>query len=337
MYRHLLVPLDGSDLSLDTVSRAVNLARALGARVTFLHVHGHEALFLDSENSSREAPSPTDCADACQGHARALMTKAEAAARALGVPCDSTIRAGDMPHDVILDTAQKSGCDLIVMASHGRRATADMPLGSHTLEVLTKGALPVLVCSTRDIERTHPMVDAIRNEHRSLAMVLHTWLRLLDYCNRQGTAANVELMRDMAHYIAKFPLALDQPKEYDTLYLVLRRRTALVHAELDELDRQHERERIMADALGDMVDRYDQHQTTLMQLRGAVEAYARFMWEHMGRVEGVILPAAQRYLIEPDWKEIESATIRLNGAHADGESQRARQQLFSRIAHISAP
>lgn len=328
MYRHLLVPLDGSDLSIETVSRAVNLARALGARVSFLHVHAS----VDGENERPQAASPIGHADAYQDRARALLTKAEAAARALGVPCDSSIRLGDTPHQVILDTARKTGCDLIFMASHSRRATVDMPLGSQTLNVLTAAELPVLVSSTRDASHAHPVVDAFRNEHRSLATVLHAWLHLLDHCE-----ADVDLMRAMAHYIAKFPLALDQPKEYDYLFLVLRRRTTLVHAELDELERQHERERAMADSLGEMVERYDQQQATLAQLRAAVETYARFMWEHMGRVEGVILPVAQRYLTEADWNEIQSAATDPDGARASTENQAAHQQLFSRIAHLAPP
>jgi nucleotide-binding universal stress UspA family protein len=335
MYRHLLVPLDGSDLSIETVSRAVNLARALGARVSFLHVQDSHA--ADGDHEALDLAAPAAYADAYQERASTLLTKAEAAARALGVPCDSSIRVSDMPHEAILDTARKAGCDLIFMASHSRRTAVDTPLGSQTLKVLTTGELPVLVSSTRDAGHAHPMVDVIRDEHRSLATVLHAWLRLLDQCDRHGAAADTDLMRAMAHYITEVPLALHQPREHDYLFLVLRGRTASVHAELDELERQHERERAMAEALGDMVERYDRGQVTLAQLRGVVETYARFMWEHMGRVEGVILPVAQRYLTEADWNDIQSAATRPHGSLPRGETQAAWRQLFSRIAHLASP
>jgi nucleotide-binding universal stress UspA family protein/hemerythrin-like domain-containing protein len=329
MYRHLLVPLDGSDLSIETVSRAVNLARTLGARVSFLHVH-------DRDNESLKPASSTEFAQAYQDRARALLTKAEAAARALGVPCDSSIRVDDVPHEAILDAARKAGCDLIFMASHSCQASMDMPLGSQTLKVLTTTELPVLVSSTRNVDHTHPVVGVIRDQHRSLTAVLRAWLHLFDHGDREGTAPDVDLMKAMAHYIAEFPLARDQPKEYDYLFLVLRGRTAMVHAELDELERQHERERVMAEALGGMVERYNQGQATLAELRGAVENYARFTWEHMGRVEGVILPAARRYLTEADWNEIQSAAILPGDSRASDEQQAADRQLFSRIAHLAA-
>jgi nucleotide-binding universal stress UspA family protein/phage FluMu protein gp41 len=336
MYRHLLVPLDGSDLSIETVSRAVNLARTLGARVSFLHVHDRDADSVDGDNESLKVGPSTEYVEAYQDRARALLTKAEAAARALGVPCDSSIRADDAPHEAILDAARQAGCDLIFMAAHSRQASVDTPLGSQTLKVLTATELPVLVSSSRDVDHAHPMVGDIRDQHRLLTIVLRAWLHLLDQADREGAPPDVDLMRAMAHYIVEFPLARDQPKEYDYLFLVLRGRTAMVHAELDELERQHERERVMAEALGGMVERYDQGQVTLAQLHGAVETYARFIWEHMGRVEGVILPAARRYLTDADWNEIQSAAIHRDDARASDLQRAADRQLFSRIAHLAA-
>ena len=336
MYRHLLVPLDGSDLSIETVSRAVNLARTLGARISFVHVHDRDAAPVDGNGEARPFASPGEHLEAYQERAHALLTKAEAAARALGVPCDSSIRVGDAPHEAILDAARKGGCDLIFMASHSRQSSMGMPLGTQTLNVLTATELPVLVTSTRNADQAHPVVGVICDQHRSLTTVLRAWLHLLDHGDREGAALEVDLMRSMAHYIAKFPLALGQPREYDYLFLVLRSRTALVHAELDELERQHECERALAETLGCMVERYDQGQATRAQLRGAVETYARFSWEHMGRVEGVILPAARRYLTEADWNEIQSAAIHPEDSRARGAQQAADQQLFSRIAHLAA-
>jgi len=331
MYRHLLVPLDDSDRAIETVNKAVNLARTLGARVSFLHVHDQHLAPADSD------AMPSGYAATHRERARALLTKAEAAARALGVPCDSLVFEGDQPHEIILDTARKSGCDLIFMAPHSRNAARGETLGSQTLQVLTAGETPVLVSSALDASLAHPMVDVIRSEHRALAAVLHAWLHLLDNTVLQDPATVIELMRAMAHYIVKFPLALHRPSEHDYLFFVLRGRTAVVHAELDELERQHERERAMAETLGDEVEHYAQGQATLGQLRDAVETYAHFMWEHMGRVEGVVLPAAQRYLSDADWNEIQASATRPGSFRANGDAQAAYRQLFSRIALLAPP
>jgi len=331
MYRHLLVPLDDSDRAIETVNKAVNLARTLGARVSFLHVHDQQPAPAESD------VMPSGYAATRHERARALLTKAEAAARALGVPCDATILQGNPPHEIILDTARKSGCDLIFMAPHGRKAAPDAALGTQMAHVLTAGDVPVLVSSPQDAGLAHPMVDVIRSEHRALAAVLHAWLHLLDNTAPQDPATVIELMRAMAHYIVKFPLALHRPSEHDYLFFVLRGRTAVVHAELDELERQHERERAMAEALGDEVEHYALDQATLGPLRDAVETYAHFMWEHMGRIEGVVLPAAQRYLSEADWNEIQASASRPGSFRANGDAQAAYRQLLSRIAHLAPP
>ncbi len=320
MYRHLLVPLDDNDLAIETVGKAVNLARTLGARVSFVHVHDGRAAPVDG------------AADTRHERADALLAKAEAVARALGVPCDAAVLDGDAPHAAILAAARKGGCDLIFMAPRGQRAERGAALGAQTAHVLAGGELPVLVTSARNAGQAHPMVESLRDEHRALAAVLHAWQHLLHHGD-PSSAADVELMRAMARYVVEFPLTLHHPVERDLLFTVLRGRTAVVNAELDELERQHERERTLAEALGEQVERYARHEITLAQLRDTVDGYAHFMWEHMGRVEGVILPVAQRCLTETDWNAIHAAATRPGGARANGEAAAACRQLFARMAH----
>lgn len=333
MYRHLLVPLDGSDLSIEAVSSAVNLARTLGARVSFLHVPEHDAASANGDGAPMHPTLKGELAHAYQDRARAQLTKAESAARALGVPCNSLIRTGEATLDVILDTARGAGCDLIFMASSGRGAAMCTATPMHTLLAATD--LPILVSPARDGGHMHPVIVLIRDKYRSLATVLHAWLNLLGRCHRHGLPADTSLMRAMADYIAEFPQAMHQPLECDYLFTVLRERTAVVHAELDELERQHERERAMAEALTGLVDGYGQGKTTIAQLLETVDTYARFMWEHMGRVEAVILPAAQRYLSEADWNDVEAASQRQGGPRIAGEQHAVYQQLLSRIDHLA--
>ncbi|WP_266183613.1 universal stress protein [Dyella humicola] len=331
MYRHLLVPLDDTELSIETVSRAVKFAHTLGARVTYLHVQADHASRAAGNADVVSPSSLAEYRDTYQDRARALLTMAESAARALGVPCDSLVRGGDTPYQAILDVARDAGCDLIFMASHGHKARTGMTLGSQTLNVLTHGELPVLVSAMRETGDANPVIARIREEHRSVAAVLHAWLRLVNTYAQQGGTADVPLMRAMVRYIMEFPAAARRVKGHDQLYRRLRERTAVFHAELDELERQHERGRSLVEAHAALLERYDRNAATLGELRDAVEQYAHFMWEHMGREEGVIIPAAERYLTETDWRAVHAAFV----DSRDEENEAEHRQLFSRIVNFA--
>lgn len=145
MYRHLFVPIDGSDLSTEVVGNAVALARPLGARITFFHATPDAQASLRGEVEVLRLTSPDDHDYATAGRARELLAKAEAAARACGVPCEARHAVHDRPAQAIVEAARASGCDLIFMASHGRRGISGFLLGSETNKVLTHSKVPVLV------------------------------------------------------------------------------------------------------------------------------------------------------------------------------------------------
>ena len=146
MYRLLLVPVDDSDHSVDVVGNAVAFADSLGARITFFHAVSDAASLLRGEAEVlRHAAARADYEYAYLGKARELLAKAEAAARARGVPCDSRHAASDRPAQAIVEAARGAGCDLIFMASHGRRGIAAVLIGSETNKVLTHSKIPVLV------------------------------------------------------------------------------------------------------------------------------------------------------------------------------------------------
>jgi nucleotide-binding universal stress UspA family protein len=149
MFRHLLVPTDGSDLSDGTIRRAVSFAREAGATITFLHVLADLALppqgslygdpvLLDPAVVEQFSQAERTYADELLGRARALAEEA-------GVPCDTAIGEHPVVYEAIIDAASRHGCDLIFMASHGRRGLAGLLLGSETQRVLTHTELPVLV------------------------------------------------------------------------------------------------------------------------------------------------------------------------------------------------
>ena len=145
MYRHLLVPIDDTDLSVEVVGNAVALARALGARITFFHAVEDHAGSLRGEADAVRLASPRDYDYAVVGRARELLAKAEAAARAFGVPCESRQVVHDRPAQAIVEAARDAACDLIFMASHGRSGLSALVHGSETREVLTHSDIPTLV------------------------------------------------------------------------------------------------------------------------------------------------------------------------------------------------
>jgi len=144
MYKHLLIPTDGSELSGAAVREGMRLARAIGARVTVLTVTPpfHAATLDAAMLTSVPEHYDEDCKAAAE---RYLRVAKEAAANA-DVRGDYLHVVSDYPYEAIVDTAGRAGCDLIFMASHGRRGVAALLLGSETTKVLTHSKIPVLVC-----------------------------------------------------------------------------------------------------------------------------------------------------------------------------------------------
>jgi nucleotide-binding universal stress UspA family protein/hemerythrin-like domain-containing protein len=335
MYRHLLVPVDGTDLSTETVGRAVEFARTIAARITFFHAQPDHAASLLGDAEAVRLTSPADFTYAFEGRARELLAKAESAARALGVPCESRSSVSDTPYLAIIAAARDAGCDLIFMASHGRRSQLGMMLGSQTLKVLVHAGIPVLVSATANPGTPARAIGIIHDEHRSMAAVLHAWMHLIATARREGKAPDAALMRAIVRYLQAFPVALHHPKEDEYLFRLLRERTAEFDAELDELERQHARDRQLVADLAAMVERAASGSTDLAALERAVTQYATFVWEHLGREEGVILPAAERHLTAADWDEIDAAFAANRDPRFGGDTDAEFRRLFSRIVNLA--
>lgn len=334
MYRHLLVPIDGTDLATETVSSAVEFARTLGARITFFHAQPNHAAAFGGEAEIVRLTSPADFAYAYQGRARELLAKAESAARALGVPCDSSTAVSDSPYRAIIAAAQDAGCDLIYMASHGRRSSIGMMLGSQTLKVLTNATIPVLVASTANPPATSQPIGIIRDEHRSLAAVLYALQHLVETEQESGTLPRAELMRAMINYAREFPLALHHPKEDEYLFRKLRERTSLYNSELDELECQHKHDLQLIDELEAVVNRHIVGDADIAQVKDTLKNYAAFIWEHQRREESVIFPATQRHLTPADWDEIGAAFSGNCDPRFGGETDVEFRRTFSRIVNL---
>jgi nucleotide-binding universal stress UspA family protein len=143
MYHHILIPTDGSPLSTVATEHSMDFARDADAKVTVLTVVSPFHLF--SADAGQLANTRADFEQRARMQAAEILTDAQLKARARGVRCDVLQLQSDSPHEAIINTAEKSGCDLIAMASHGRRGVAAIVLGSETLKVLTHSKIPVLV------------------------------------------------------------------------------------------------------------------------------------------------------------------------------------------------
>ena len=145
MYKHILIPTDGSARSRRSIVAGVKLARAVGARVTgvFAAPAATPILFRDRLPAGYATPRRNEVLIARA--AAAHLAVIENASKAAGVRCACVTVKSDFPAEAILATAKQSKCDLIVMASHGRRGLRGWLLGSETRKVLAASLIPVLV------------------------------------------------------------------------------------------------------------------------------------------------------------------------------------------------
>lgn len=145
MYRKILVATDGSSLSKKAVQSAIELAGAVGAELVALYVvprypvsYFEGGLTISAQDIARTEKQWSD-------HGQAIVDAVETSAKAEGVKAKAIIARSNLVAEAILAAAKKQKCDLVVMASHGRKGLKRVLLGSETQQVLTHGTIPVLV------------------------------------------------------------------------------------------------------------------------------------------------------------------------------------------------
>ena len=146
MFTHILVPTDGSRLSLKAARHAARLAKALGAKITGFYAAPDLGSTYYGDGYILRAPTAKAQAEFTQKQARKCLSVVEVEAGVEKVPCEVFHTLSDSPYEAIIDAAKKKKCDLIVMASHGRRGISGLVLGSETQKVLVHSKVPVLVC-----------------------------------------------------------------------------------------------------------------------------------------------------------------------------------------------
>jgi nucleotide-binding universal stress UspA family protein len=147
-FKHILVPTDGTPLSLKAAKEAATLARDLDAKVTAVYVTPPWTPPMADESAviADFAYSEELYLEAQSKRADSALSKVEKALAGAKVKCDKVHANGNQPWESIIETARSHKCDLIVMASHGRRGLGALILGSETTKVLTHSKTPVLVC-----------------------------------------------------------------------------------------------------------------------------------------------------------------------------------------------
>ena len=146
MFKHILLPTDGSPLSEKGVRRGIAFAKRIKARVTTIHVVPEFRSLAD------EGLLPTSAAqlrqrfiEEAQARGKRIVDRVAKWAKTAGVRCKSIVVPRGLPYERIIAAARKEKCDLIFMSSHGRRGISSVLLGSETAKVLTHSKIPVLV------------------------------------------------------------------------------------------------------------------------------------------------------------------------------------------------
>ena len=295
MYRHLLVTVDGVPGGIDAIGHALELARAVGARVTFVLAGAAR----DSRLSGARLPE----------HG----AKVEAAARAQGLSCAiagaghpgaGPRMAGDTSPGAL---AGALGCDLIGVAALPH--DADAAARAQRQLLLATSDVPVLVCPARHAPAEVRVMARCLAAHRALGEQLHALMAASEDAN-----ASTRPTADAAGGRQPVPAALTalaalQNARFGTsaearLFAALRVRAESAAAELDELDRQRHRDAHALDTLA----RLAADGLPSAAFDAALAVYAGHAFEQMGRMEGVIFPAARRYLSDADWNELDAAT-----------------------------
>jgi nucleotide-binding universal stress UspA family protein len=145
MFKHILIPTDGSDLSKKAVKKGIEFAKTIKARITTIHVVPEFRIMADESFVSLTPEAKKRFEEESLRRAKKMLDSVVQQAKAQGVRCDAVAEANDLPYQQIIATAKSNKCDLILMASHGRRGIASVLLGSETAKVLTHSTIPVLV------------------------------------------------------------------------------------------------------------------------------------------------------------------------------------------------
>lgn len=337
MYKHLLVPLDGSELSIGLITQAVEFARTLAARITFFSARADVG--ASGDGALLRSLSPDAFVEAAAGEASAILAKALAAAGACGLNAEGVARTGARPFELILAVAAERGCDLIFMASHGHRGLKGLMLGSQTEKLLAHSTLPVLVASVESNvagSAAEAAIGIIKDEHRVIAAIVQGLRRSAMALRVEPPTPDLDFIAGMLHYLKSFPEVLHHPKEERFLFARLAQRSEEAAALIEALEAEHRAGSRQIAEIEVVLGQSRSDARQFSALAAALDAFGDAQWQHIGSEEKLILPAARRHLTEEDWCAI-AAAFRDNAAvHVGGEADQAFKRMFVRLMNLAS-
>jgi nucleotide-binding universal stress UspA family protein len=145
MFKHILIPTDGSGVAAKAIRAGVQLAKEMGAKVTGFYVQEPRPLHLHNDGYGLEKELVAEFDRRASDYAARSVAEVEGAAKAAGVPFEPVVVKAERPYEAIVRAAAERNCDAIFMASHGHKGLTGLVLGSVTNQVLTHSKIPVLV------------------------------------------------------------------------------------------------------------------------------------------------------------------------------------------------
>jgi nucleotide-binding universal stress UspA family protein len=145
MFKHILIPTDGSDVAAKAIRAGVRLAADLGAKVTGVYVQEPRPLHLHSYSFALEKELRAELDRRAKAYGESCVAQVASEAKTAGVACEPLVQESERAYEGIVNAAQQHGCDVIFMASHRRTGLTGAILGSVTHRVLARASVPVLV------------------------------------------------------------------------------------------------------------------------------------------------------------------------------------------------
>ena len=269
------------------------------------------------------------------------MPPSSASAKVAGVACEVTSRTSDRPAEAIIETAQAQGCDLIVMGSRGDPSGLSGWLhSSQTKRILSHTPIALLVTRVETGQPLRPEETAlgiIRDEHRSIAVVVQGMRDIVREAATSRHAPDVASLERMVAYLHDFPERVHHPKEEAYLHRCLRVRHPESSVILATIEEQHAIEGALLQRVGTCIAQQKAGTgSDAGELAEAVDEMGVFMLKHIGHEESSLLPLARQYLQEQDWVEIADAFAKNNDLGFGDLPADAFRRLFTQIANSLA-
>jgi hemerythrin-like domain-containing protein len=181
-------------------------------------------------------------------------------------------------------------------------------------------------------------LNVIRSEHRALSAVIHGLQYLVEQIQKGGRAPDLKVFRAMIHYIDTFPERLHHPKEDRYLFAKIEQRYPEGIAIISGLEAQHVRgAELIRELERSLLDWEERGEAAFRDFAQKVREFSEFHWKHMREEEDVVLPLAERVLLDEDWKEIDAAFEGNKDPLIGKDVEKDFDRLFSHIVNIAPP